>query len=371
MALLQLIDRILAGKRLSPAEALELWEGLPLPELGQLAELRKKAVTPHPHVVTYIIDRNINYTNICTADCVFCAFYRRPGSLEGYVLPEAEIFAKIDALWQAGGRQILLQGGHNPELGIAYYENLFRSIKTRYDIKLHALSPSEILHICEISNLSIDETLRRLRAAGLDSIPGGGAEILVDRVRKRLMRHKASSDDWLLVMERAHALGFRTTATMMFGHIEKVSDRIEHLIRLQDLQEKTHGFTAFIPWTFQKEHTGLAKGDFFVSPNEYLRLLALSRIILKDFVNIQVSFVTMGEAAATLGLRFGANDYGSVMMEENVVRAAGAENPLGEPDIRHAIRSAGFTPRRRNMQYDLLPEPPDHRLFSQATGVAA
>lgn len=356
MNLQHIIDRVLSANRLSADEALALYEHMPLAELGQLAHLRKCEISDHPDVVTYILDRNINYTNICNADCIFCAFYRRPGEEDGYVLSDEALFEKIQQTIAAGGQQILLQGGHNPNLGIEYYERTFRAIKAKFDIKLHALSPSEIIHITEVSKISVDEALRRLIEAGLNSIPGGGAEILVDRVRKKLMRHKCSSEQWLSVMERAHRLGLRTTATMMFGHVETVHDRIEHMMKLQDLQEKTGGFTAFISWTFQKANTGLQKGEFYVSPNEYLRTLALSRLILKDIKNFQVSFVTMGDQAATMGLHFGANDYGSVMMEENVVRAAGAENPMTETEIRNRISAAGYIPRRRNMVYDLLPE---------------
>ena len=357
MKLLPIIDRVLSAKELSAIEARALYERLPLPELGQLAQVRKNEIVPHPQLVTYILDRNVNYTNICNSDCIFCAFYRKPGHEEGYVLSDKELDEKMEATLRLGGNQILLQGGHNPELGIEYYERLFRRIKSRYGIRLHALSPSEIVHICETSNLTVEKTLERLVAAGLDSIPGGGAEILSDRVRKKLYRHKASTQEWLGVMEAAHKIGLKTTATMMFGHIETFEERLEHLQHLQNLQKKTRGFTAYIMWTFQKENTPLQKGNFFVSPNEYLRMLALSRIMLPDFVNIQVSFVTMGTETGTLGLHYGGNDYGSVMMEENVVKAAGADNPMTEADIRREIHSAGYIPRRRTMDYQLLPDP--------------
>lgn len=313
---------------------------------------------PNPNIVTYIVDRNINHTNICNADCLFCAFYRKPGDQkEGYILSDEQLEQKIQETIRLGGRQILLQGGHNPELGIAYYENLFRSIKSKFDINLHALSPPEIIHITETSKLSIPEVLKRLVAAGLDSLPGGGAEILVDRVRNRLARHKCSSGQWLEVMKTAHKMGLRSTATMMMGHIENIEDRIEHLFLLEDLQEKTHGFTAFIHWAFQKENTHLQKGEFYVSPNEYLKILALARCVMPSFKNIQVSFVTMGKETATLGLKYGGNDFGSIMIEENVVRAAGAENPMTEMEIRRCIQSAGYIPRRRTMDYQLLAEP--------------
>lgn len=357
MTLTPIIDRVLSGQVVNAAEALRLYHELPLSEIGILANERREAMVKDPQVATYIIDRNINYTNVCNADCIFCAFYRKPGHEEGYTHSYEALEQKVAETIALGGHQILLQGGHNPDLGIEYYEKLFRHLKSKFDgIKLHALSPSEVIHITEVSGLSIDTVLRRLIDAGLDSIPGGGAEILVDRVRKKLMRHKASSQQWLDVMKMAHGLGLRTTATMMFGHVETIEDRIEHMLKLQALQQKTQGFTAFISWTFQKENTKLQKGDFYISPNEYLRTLALSRLIMPDFVNFQVSFVTLGKETATLGLHFGGNDYGSAMIEENVVKAAGADNPMTEIEIRREIRLAGFTPRRRNMQYELLPE---------------
>jgi len=358
MTLTPIIDQVLSGQAVNPENALRLYHELPLSEIGILANERREAIVNNSEIATYIIDRNINYTNICNADCIFCAFYRKPGHVEGYTHSYESLEQKVAETIALGGNQILLQGGHNPELGIEYYENLFRHLKTKFDIKLHALSPSEIIHITEVSNLSIETVLQRLIDAGLDSIPGGGAEILVDGVRKKLMRHKVSSQEWLDVMEKAHGFGLRTTATMMFGHVETVEERIEHMLKLEALQRKTGGFTAFISWTFQKENTKLQKGDFYVSPNEYLRTLALSRLIMPSFVNFQVSFVTLGKETATLGLHFGGNDYGSAMIEENVVKAAGADNPMTELDIRREIRLAGFTPRRRNMQYELLAESP-------------
>ena len=356
MKLLGIIDRALAGKPLEVSEALLLYEKLNLTELGHLAQVLKNQCVPNPQIVTYIIDRNVNYTNICNADCLFCAFYKKPGSKEGYVLSNEEFDQKISETLANGGDQILLQGGHNPDLGIEYYESLFRRIKKKFPIKLHALSPPEIFHICEKNNLGFQEVLVRLKEAGLDSIPGGGAEILVDQVRKRLIRHKVNSENWLNIMKIAHEMGIPTTATMMFGHIETLEDRIIHMLKLEQLQSKTNGFTAFIPWPFQKTNTPMEKGDFKIHSNEYLKTLALARIIMPHFVNLQVSFVTLGKETATLGLFFGANDYGSVMMEENVVRAAGAEYPMTEEDIRGEILLAGYIPKRRNMLYEYLEE---------------
>lgn len=369
MTLTPIIDRVLSGQAVNPEEALRLYNELPLSEIGILANERRESIVTHPDIATYIIDRNINYTNVCNADCIFCAFYRKPGHAEGYTHSYESLEQKVSETIALGGNQILLQGGHNPELGIEYYENLFRHLKTKFDIKLHALSPSEIIHITEVSKIPIETVLQRLIDAGLDSIPGGGAEILVDGVRKKLMRHKVSSQEWLDVMEKAHGFGLRTTATMMFGHVETVPERIEHMLKLEALQRKTGGFTAFISWTFQKENTKLQKGDFYVSPNEYLRTLALSRLIMPSFVNFQVSFVTLGKETATLGLHFGGNDYGSAMIEENVVKAAGADNPMTELDIRREIRLAGFIPRRRTMQYELLADSP--RILEQELRLAA
>jgi cyclic dehypoxanthinyl futalosine synthase len=306
--------------------------------------------------VSYIVDRNINYTNVCNAFCSFCAFYRAPNHEAGYVLATEEIERKIRETYDLGGNQILLQGGHNPKLEIDYYEELFRRLKTTFpDLWLHALSPPEIVHIYKSSRLPLDETLQRLRAAGLDSIPGGGAEILVDRVRRQLAKNKCSADEWLEVMEAAHRQGMRSTATMMFGHVETLEDRVEHLDRLRQVQDRTSGFTAFIGWTYQAENTDLGGSE--VTSAEYLRTLALSRIFLDNFDNVQASWVTQGPKMGAASLAFGVNDMGSTMIEENVVSAAGTAHAMNEPQIVHAIRDAGFVPKRRDMTYERLIEP--------------
>jgi cyclic dehypoxanthinyl futalosine synthase len=348
--------KVRAGGRLDRDEALALYTTAPLALLGQLAdEVRTRR---HPDgVVTYIIDRNVNYTNVCVARCNFCAFYRPVGSSEGYVLGFDEVFRKIDETIEVGGEQMLLQGGHNPDLPLEWYEDLFRAIKQRYPaFRLHALSPPEVVHLCRLTKLPAGDVIGRLIRAGLDSIPGGGAEILVDRVRKALNCYtKATSDEWLAVMCDAHRAGLRTTATMMFGSVETLEERLEHLFRLRDLQDETGGFTAFITWTYQPEHTELAGVE--ATGVEYLRTLATARLVLDNFDNLQASWVTQGGKVGQLSLAFGANDMGSVMIEENVVRAAGASYCMDEVEIVRNVENAGFTPRRRNMHYDILGEP--------------
>jgi cyclic dehypoxanthinyl futalosine synthase len=295
------------------------------------------------------------------ARCNFCAFYRPVGSGDGYVLGFEEIFRKIDETISVGGNQLLLQGGHNPDLPIAWYEDLFRAVKSRYpEFKLHALSPPEVLHIAKLNQLTPPQVIDRLIAAGLDSIPGGGAEILVDRVRKLLNCYgKASADEWLGVMRDAHQAGLRTTATMMYGTVETDEERIEHMMRLRDLQDETAGFTAFITWSFQPDHTELGAERRLTEATgvEYLRTLALSRIVLDNFDNLQASWVTQGGKVGQLSLAFGANDMGSVMIEENVVRAAGASYCMDEVEIVVNIEDAGFVPKRRNMHYEVLGDP--------------
>jgi cyclic dehypoxanthinyl futalosine synthase len=351
-----IVAKVMQGGRVSAAEALQLYREAPTHVLGRLADtirLRK-----HPEgVVTYIIDRNVNYTNICVARCNFCAFYRPVGSGEGYVLGFEEIFHKIDETIAVGGNQLLLQGGHNPDLPIQWYEDLFRTVKARYpDFKLHALSPPEVLHISRLNQIPTKAVIERLVAAGLDSIPGGGAEILVDRVRKLLNCYsKASSDEWIDIMRQAHRAGLRTTATMMYGTVETEEERIEHMMRLRDLQDETGGFTAFITWSYQPEHT--EHGGFEETGLDYLRTLALARIVLDNFDNLQASWVTQGGKVGQLSLAYGANDMGSVMIEENVVRAAGASYCMDELEIVVNIEDAGFTPKRRNMHYEILGDP--------------
>jgi cyclic dehypoxanthinyl futalosine synthase len=348
--------KVRAGERLTAAEALALYREAPTPLLGQLADLvraRKHAT----RVVTYIIDRNVNYTNVCVAKCNFCAFYRPVGSPEGYVLSFEEVFRKIDETIAVGGVQLLLQGGHNPDLPLSWYEDLFRAIKDRYPgFKLHALSPPEIIHLSRLSQLSIPEVIERLIAAGLDSVPGGGAEILVDRVRKLLHCYgKATSDEWLAVMRHAHRAGLRTTATMMYGTVETDEERLEHLVRLRDLQDETGGFTAFITWSYQPEHTELSGRE--ATGIDYLRILAVARIVLDNFDNLQASWVTQGGKVGQLSLAYGANDMGSVMIEENVVRAAGASYCMDEVEIVRNIEDAGFAAKRRDMHYGILGDP--------------
>jgi cyclic dehypoxanthinyl futalosine synthase len=356
MAVETIAEKVRRGARLSRPDALELYREAPTALLGGLAdELRRQR---HPDgIVTYIIDRNVNYTNVCVARCRFCAFYRPVGSSEGYTLGFDEIFRKIEETIALGGGQLLLQGGHNPDVPLAWYEDLFRQVKQRYPaFRLHALSPPEVLHISRLSQLPVPAVIERLVAAGLDSIPGGGAEILVDRVRKLLnCYNKATADEWLDVMRQAHRAGLRTTATMMYGTVETVEERVEHLFRLRDLQDETGGFTAFITWSFQPQHTEI--GGIEASGVEYLRTLALARLVLDNFANLQASWVTQGGKVGQLSLAYGANDMGSVMIEENVVRAAGAEYCMDEYEVVRNIENAGFTARRRNMHYDVLGDP--------------
>lgn len=345
-----------AGGRLDAAAALELYRHAPTHLLGRLAD--EARFRRHPdRVVTYIIDRNVNYTNVCVARCSFCAFYRPVGSPEGYVLGFDEIFRKIDDTIALGGGQLLLQGGHNPDLPVEWYEDLFRAIKSRYPaFRLHALSPPEVVHLSRLSQLPPAAVIQRLVAAGLDSIPGGGAEILVDRVRTLLhCDGKATSNEWIDVMREAHRAGLRTTATMMYGSVETHEERIEHMMRLRALQDETGGFTAFIAWSYQPEHTELQGVE--ATGVEYLRTLALARLVLDNFDNLQASWVTQGGKVGQLSLSFGANDMGSVMIEENVVRAAGAAYCMDEVEIVRNIEDAGFAAKRRNMHYEILGEP--------------
>jgi cyclic dehypoxanthinyl futalosine synthase len=351
-----LTSKVLNGERVTPAEALELYRHAPTHVLGRLADTIR--VRKHPdRIVTYIIDRNVNYTNVCVAKCNFCAFYRDVGSPAGYVLGFEEIFKKIDETISVGGNQLLLQGGHNPDLPIEWYEDLFRAVKAKYpDFKLHALSPPEVIHISRLSQLPVPTVIDRLVSSGLDSIPGGGAEILVDRVRQLLHCYgKATSDEWIDVMRHAHRAGLRTTATMMYGTVETDEERIEHMMRLRDLQDETGGFTAFITWSFQPEHT--ERGGIESTGVDYLRTLAIARIFLDNFDNLQASWVTQGGKVGQLSLAFGANDMGSVMIEENVVRAAGASYCMDEVEIVENIEDAGFAAKRRNMHYEILGDP--------------
>lgn len=344
-------ENVQAGKRLTDDEFLRLASEADLHRLGVLADGVRRAKHPEK-IVTYVIDRNINYTDICISACRFCAFYKTPESGEGYLIGKNELKHKIDETLAVGGTQILLQGGLHPDLNLDYYEDLVGFIKS-CGIGVHGFSPPEIHHFSSLSGLGTDEVIRRLRKAGLDSIPGGGAEILNDRVRKLTAPKKCTADEWLEVMEQAHKQGMRTTATMMFGHIETVEERLEHLRRLRELQDRTGGFTAFIPWPFQPDNTVLYDEgtSFKTSGWEYLKMLALSRIYLDNFDNLQASWVTQGPKIAQLSLFFGANDFGSTMIEENVVAAAGVSFRLSENEIRRLVSDAGFAPQQRLMDY--------------------
>lgn len=344
-------QRVLAGGRLADDDFLLLAEGADLYELAFLADAVRRRLHPEG-MVTYVIDRNINYTDICISACKFCAFYKAPEDRSGYLLSFAELGQKIEETKALGGTQILLQGGLHPDLPLSYYEEMLRFIKAT-GIHIHGFSPPEVWHFAQLSGLTVAQVLQRLIAAGLDSIPGGGAEILCDRVRQATAPRKCTAEQWLEVMEEAHRQGLRTTATMMFGHIETMPERLEHLRRLRQLQDRSGGFTAFIPWPFQPDNTVLA-GVEKTTAVGYLRMLALSRIYLDNFANIQASWVTQGPKIAQLSLFFGANDFGSTMIEENVVAAAGISFRLSEEEIRRLVSDAGFTPRQRRMDYALV-----------------
>ncbi|XPV77983.1 MAG: cyclic dehypoxanthinyl futalosine synthase [Desulfovibrio sp.] len=342
-------DKYRAEGRIDLDDARVLYEKADLSDLGALAaEIRRKK-HPEPKV-TYVADRNINYSNICVCACKFCAFYKSPEDGGGYVLTHKELAEKIDETLALGGTQILMQGGHHPDLPLSFYEEMLRFIKENYNLHVHAFSPPEIYFFSKQEEISIAEVIRRLREAGLDSIPGGGAEILVNEVRTEASPNKCNADEWLGVMEEAHNQGLRTTATMMFGHIETPEHRLEHLFRLRDLQDKTGGFTAFIPWTFQPDYTALPARKH--TSVEYLRLFALSRIVLDNIDNLQVSWVTMGPKIAQLALFYGGNDFGSLMIEENVVKAAGVSFRMTREEIDRIIAAAGFIPEQRTMAYE-------------------
>jgi cyclic dehypoxanthinyl futalosine synthase len=333
------------------AEAIDLFNSDDLVGLGMAADQVRRKLHPEG-VVSYIIDRNINYTNFCTEYCSFCAFYRPPGHEEGYVHSQEVIFDKIRETIDLGGTGILMQGGLHPDLKIEWYEDLLRGIKQRFDIWCHCFSAPEIVNIAEVSGLSLHDTLARLRDAGLDSVPGGGAEILDDDVRRRISRLKCTTQEWVDVHRTCHALEIRTTATMMFGTGETIEQRMNHFDLVRQIQEDTGGFTAFIPWAYQRENTSL--GNFVkqeATAVEYLKMLALSRLYLQNILNIQSSWVTPGLKTCQLGLRFGGNDVGSIMIEENVVSAAGAHHRASEEELRRLIRDAGFVPKQRDTLY--------------------
>jgi len=352
-------EKVLAGERISAPEALELYR-LPLAELGALADARRNFAKEKDYdkrgreIVTYIVDRNINYTNVCNVYCKFCAFYRTEKDNDHYVLRREQFDQKLDELTAAGGVQILMQGGHHPRLGFDWYLDLLHHIREKYPhINIHGFSPPEFQHFAETFGMPLRDVIARFKEAGLGSIPGGGGEILVDSVRKRIAPLKCGSDQWLEVMQVAHELGLKSSATMMFGHVETIAERIEHLQRLRDQQDASGGFTAFICWTFQPQHTVL-KVKQPTGVSEYLRMQALARIFLDNIDNIQSSWVTQGPDIGQIALRYGANDFGSVMMEENVVSSAGTTFRLDAAQIESLIREAGYKPRRRNNWYELL-----------------
>jgi cyclic dehypoxanthinyl futalosine synthase len=353
-SVLEVLEKAMDGERIRDEDALTLLRSRDLVAVGRVAdELRNRKNDPAR--VTFIVDRNLNYTNFCYTDCDFCAFYRRPGDTrEGYLLPKAVVFKKIEETLAIGGTGVLMQGGHHPDLGIDYYEDLFRSIKSRYAIHLHALSPPEVQHIARRSKLTIPETLSRLRDAGLDSLPGGGAEILVDRVRDIVAPKKTKTREWLDVMRQAHRLGMSTTATMMYGHVETLEERVEHMRRIRELQDETGGFRAFISWTFQRDGNRLdalvpdaARPTSF----DYLLTQAVSRIYLDGIPHIQSSWVTQGMKVGQVALAFGADDMGSVMIEENVVSAAGTTHRTSTEELVYLIRAVGKTPVQRDTLY--------------------
>ncbi len=362
-------QKAVAGGELSPTEAMLLYRGLDQPSLGLLADTVRLRLNPPGEDgkvrVTYIVDRNLNPTNVCVTDCGFCAFYRSPGDPEAYILPREVIYQKVDDLISQGGIQLLLQGGHHPKLTTGWYAELFTDLKKRYpQIWIHGMSPPEITHLSKIEKRPVQEILTDLKAAGLDSIPGGGAEILVERVRQIIAPKKATTDEWLEVYRQWSALGGRGTATMMFGHVETDEERIEHMLRIRELQQETGGvFTAFIPWTFQPENTAMGdrllsdRGGLKATVAEYLRTLSLSRLFLQNVQHIQSSFVTQGMKTCQVGLSMGADDFGSAMLEENVVSSAGCTHPASIPEIERHIKDAGFVPQRRNMLYEPVATP--------------
>jgi cyclic dehypoxanthinyl futalosine synthase len=354
----QLLHKALQFEFLSPEEGIWLFQQAPLSELMWVAdELRKKQV-PHGKV-TWQIDRNVNTTNVCIANCKFCNFYRIPGHPEAYITTMDTYREKIRETIRYGGDQLLLQGGHHPDLGLQFYVDLFKEIKNEFpDIRLHALGPPEVAHITKLEKSTHHEVLKALKAAGMDSLPGAGAEILVDRVRRLVSNGKCGSQEWLDVMHEAHKLYIPTSATMMFGHVETIEERFEHLIKLRDVQAKkpvdSKGFLAFIPWTFQDVDTLLAEVrgvQNLTTKEEYIRMIAISRIMLPNIINIQASWLTVGKETAGACLHAGANDFGSIMIEENVVSAAGAPHRFTYKTIQEAIRQAGFEPQLRNQEY--------------------
>jgi cyclic dehypoxanthinyl futalosine synthase len=353
----RILQKAVDGERLSFEEGLALFECRDLAALGRAADAVCRRLHPEPYR-TYNIDRNINYTNVCAAVCDFCAFYRKSGDADAYVLPREVLYQKIEETIRLGGDQILLQGGNHPSLKLEWYEELLRDLRSRYPtINPHAFSASEIWHFHKLNKIPLREALQRLKDAGMGSLPGGGAEILVDRVRKAITVNKVLTEEWLEVHRVWHQLGGRSTCTMMFGHVETLAERIEHLERLRQLQDETKGFTAFICWTFQPDHTALSNvapaGSF-----EYLRTQAIARLYLDNVPNVQSSWVTQGPKIGQIALFFGANDMGSLMIEENVVAKAGTVHYLTLEEIKRSIREAGYVPRQRNVFYQYIDESP-------------
>jgi len=354
----ELLQKVWGGHRINPSEALRLYR-LPLGELGALADRRRQLARADAYggrgneIVTYIVDRNINYTNVCNVYCKFCAFYRTEKDDDAYVITFDELDRKIEETIALGGTQILLQGGHHPKLSMQWYLDLLAHIKGKFpQVNIHGFSPSEFVHFREVFKLPMEEIISQFKRAGLGSIPGGGGEILVDRVRQRISPLKAMTDDWLAVMDVAHGLGLRSSATMMFGHVETVEDRIEHLERVRAQQDKSKGFTAFIGWTFQAEHTKLRVPT--AGAHEYLRTQALARIYLDNFPSIQSSWVTQGQEIGQVALKFGASDLGSIMIEENVVSQAGTTFRMTVGDMQRLIKDLGYEPHQRDNWYRLL-----------------
>ncbi len=345
----RLLEKAAAGDRLTLEEGVEIYRHCDLLDLGQTADAIRRRLHPGNRV-TFVIDRNINYTNVCSCQCRFCAFYREEDHPEAYVLPREELHKKIEETLAAGGTGALIQGGLHPGLGLEYYLDMLRDVKARHNIHLHSFSPPEVAHMSRSSGLSAGEVIRRLRESGLDSLPGGGAEILVDRVRRLISPAKITWRQWVGVMQEAHRQGMRTTATMMYGHVETLEERVLHMVRVRQAQDETGGFTAFIPWNFQPGNTRLRGGAS--TGVEYLRTVALARIMMDNIKNIQASWVTQGAKLAQVALAFGANDFGSAMLEENVVRAAGVSHRVPLEEMVHCIREAGFVPVQRTPLYN-------------------
>jgi cyclic dehypoxanthinyl futalosine synthase len=346
-----LYRKIEEGHRISPEEALTLFKEGDLLTLGRLADQINKL--KNQNLVGYVIDRNINYTNVCVLRCKFCAFRRDKGDEDAWEHSYEEIDQKVEELLQHNGTQILMQGGHHPEWKLDYYVNLVRHIREKYPtITIHAFSPPELDHISRLCKISYEDTLKALKEAGLHSIPGGGAEILVDSIRQRISAGKVNSENWLKVAETGHKLGIQGSATMMFGHVETLEDRVTHLNKLRELQDRTHGFFAFIPWTYVPGNSPM--GGESVGGVEYLKTLAICRIFLDNFQNIQVSWLTQGLKIAQIALQFGGNDLGSTLLEENVVRSTGVPNQTNVPELRRIVKEWGYTPRQRDTFYNTV-----------------